>query len=690
MIYNKSHAISHAFFMAALRIFVVLLLALVYVTFGELKVASDGSVCANMCSGHGECIDYSCHCYLGYHGDSCSITFGDENNLVPILTAGHFNVTRKNFTSTINKYASVGILIGFSSYKCFKCIRAEPDYKLIAARLNTMQIPFGRADVDNMKAIAKENAITELPSLVYFRKNVAIRYNGYTSESAVINFIKKLTGPPIVKLDSLESVHKFIESRKEEMYSPATLIVIGFFSDYTGIEEDDYDDFVQTAKDLQSKEDIYFGVVIKSSIVDHYKKSLKLIDRTPSVYVIGETGIPHTINIDEFSDTKIGLNEWIIAQSIPIVGKLTPYNFQLYEKINKPMILLFLNLTEDNEKQITSNGGDIAVAGKSGGILNELLMIEFKLAAIDMGDKMNFVYLDGMIYEDKMRALGLYGGAERLPSIAVNARGGIQAPFPEEYGINKQTIVQFCADFLTGKIKSANDAKELAKRALQSATPISQKNKAIRQKRKEYSKDAKRGVSEQFGDGAEGDDAIAVVTLKNFEEICLDEDKDVVLLLYAKECESCFHFAVYFKRMAARFKNLTSPSLVIARMDITNQSPPAHLNLLQGNLPELVMLPAGAKYAPWAYYSGVGKVQEMMYWVRDQAAIPFELPNLPHLTEANRKLYKEQIREREIGREKQREEEAEAMLKEDEARRQYELKRNAINSESDSTTDGEF
>ena len=84
-----------------------------------LTEAPDGSVCFNNCSGHGRCEDYTCYCDLGYVGDDCSHTFAaDEENIVPILTAGDFNLTRKNFTSALIKHKYV--LVGFSSPTCHK------------------------------------------------------------------------------------------------------------------------------------------------------------------------------------------------------------------------------------------------------------------------------------------------------------------------------------------------------------------------------------------------------------------------------------------------------------------------------------------------------------------------------------------------------------------------------------------
>lgn len=181
-----------------------------------------------------------------------------------------------------------------------------------------------------------------------------------------------------------------------------------------------------------------------------------------------------------------------------------------------------------------------------------------------------------------------------------------------------------------------------------------------------------RGVAEAFDPAFDERGLVAVVTPWNFEEVVLQEDVDVVLLLHARGCEPCAHFAVFFKRVAERFADLAVPSLRIARMDVTEATPPARLNLLgHGNLPSLVMLPAFGKHEPWSFYSGVGKPQEIMRWVAAQAAVPFTLPNLPHLTEEQKVLYKEQIREREEYLDARAREEREQSQREEEAQMKF-------------------
>lgn len=654
---------------------VVLTILLLFICGTEgLVEAPDGSVCFNNCNGHGECIDYSCHCYTGYVGDDCGTTFAQSENLVPILTAGHFNVTKKNITQTLGKHKH--ILLGFSSYSCHKCIQVEPEYVKIAEEMKKRKIPFARANADSMKSITLEFGAQSLPSLVYVHKLKPTLYKGVHSVAAVTQYIDKQTGPPLTKLNTVEAVYEFFYARKQPRFAVSTIMAVGFFSQHDDIEEDDYEDFLEVAKDLQSNEDIYFGVVTSKAVAKHFKAN-KTIDRTPSLVIYGEDEQFHSINMDELYGERSSMKEWLLKQAIPLVGKMTPLNFALYEKLNMPMLMMFLDLREEMQ---SAEPGRI-IGGKSGGILNEILLDEMRAAAKEHVERILFVYLDGNLYEDQMRSLGLYGGKERLPSLAFNTRDRTQAPFPEELSINKDTILQFCADFISGKIKSVADSKEMAKKALQRVTPLDTRNQA---QRKEVRKapEVVQGVSEQWGDGITGDKAAIQVTETNFNEIVMNEEKDVVLLLHAKNCETCSHFNVYFKRMAQRFKDLAIPSLVIAQMDVTTVSPPAEYNMMVGSLPLLLMVPANAKYPPWTYFSGVGKVQAMMKWIQQHASITFTLPNLPHLTEEQRVAYKQQVREREEHLEKKRLEEKKAMEEEDRAQKEFARRKRKMKKDS--------
>ena len=47
---------------------------------------------------------------------------------------------------------------------------------------------------------------------------------------------------------------------RNSKYSIATVLVIGFFADPDGVEEDEFEDFLEVASDFRTKEDVYFAV----------------------------------------------------------------------------------------------------------------------------------------------------------------------------------------------------------------------------------------------------------------------------------------------------------------------------------------------------------------------------------------------------------------------------------------------
>ena len=103
---------------------------------------------------------------------------------------------------------------------------------------------------------------------------------------------------------------------------------MGFFSDHTELEEDDFEDFVEVARSMKTAEDIYFACVLDEDVADHFKKT-KLIDRTPSFLLVDDRGEYQTINANELNDGEggalavAGIADWIRHKAVPTVGHLT-------------------------------------------------------------------------------------------------------------------------------------------------------------------------------------------------------------------------------------------------------------------------------------------------------------------------------------------------------------------------------
>ena len=375
-----------------------LILLLLFLS-GYGEDSPDGSVCFNKCSGHGSCIDYSCHCFIGYSGsypplsiashllvlgDDCSVSFVREGDpVIPVLGAGHMNLSSTNFTSVINRNKLA--LVGFSSRKCHKCIAVEAEYHRISEYLRERKVLFARADADNLKSMSAKFGVSTLPSLVVFVKGRPYPYKGAQTLAAIQAFLEKITSSPFRALDSVEEIDRFIASNRSETMHIRSVNVVAFFRDASSMEEDEFDEFREVAKRLQFTLDIHFAVVTKPSVSRLFIER-RVIDRTPSLLLTSE-GATYTVNFNEL-DIVTGLQHWVETRSIPLVAKLDEQNFLLYERVGLPMLLMFLDLADE---QLSNSPG--LVGGQTGGVLNEVLIQELRATAKEHVGRLFFAYL---------------------------------------------------------------------------------------------------------------------------------------------------------------------------------------------------------------------------------------------------------------------------------------------------------
>jgi len=264
------------------------------------RVASDEAqtltgVCFNGCTGHGTCTNFVCACDIGWFGDDCRHSFaassGDtEATIVPILGAGDYNLTSKNFSKAVQRKGYT--LVGFSNHHCHKCIMHERVYAATHSKLQALGVPFARANSEPFRTQLQELNIHEMPALVLYKKGKANPYVWTHSTEAIIAWVKKQLAPAVTPLASVNDVLAFtdqltlekgsndkkalsaskvgssatdvVESveamadgtiRREDdseaaqnaqqqfHHPPGSCTVVGFFSDPEGIEEDEYQEF---------------------------------------------------------------------------------------------------------------------------------------------------------------------------------------------------------------------------------------------------------------------------------------------------------------------------------------------------------------------------------------------------------------------------------------------------------------
>ena len=624
------------------------------------RALEEGKVCFNGCSGHGACSNFICTCDPGWHGDDCSHSLIGGNATVHTLTAGHFNVTAKNFSKLLKKFDVA--VVAFGSRACLRCVGAEQAYAAAAPGLKALGVPLARADADVpfFRELLQELQLGSMPQVVAYRRSHAAPFTGAHAPDALVAFARKLKGEAAPRLTTLNAALRFlgvaedaralkarlslraetgvVESDVNDTVPPNAARVLGLFADAAGVEADESAEFDTAASERRSRHDVYFARIddeqVARALVDG-----GFADRTPSVLVANDDVVSHVL--DDAPD--VGLGPWVDAETLPGVGELTPQNFARYEVLNRPMLLLFLDLQGHDR--------NTELGGLSGGVPNRDLVEEFRQVRRDESfrDRVAFAYVDGVAQEDRMKSLGLFGGVRRLPAVAVNAKeDGVIAPFPESLPLDRAHLRDFLGAFLGRRLRSKEDADAFA---LQRKDDVfDPKWLPTRKPRKKAPREV-MGRLEHFGvDSVRARqigrvDDVKVLTPENFDEEALAE-KDVCILFHAEGCEKCAALTVYYKKMAERFKALHIPSLVIARFDVTRATPPLD-GLIAGPLPVIVLLPARDKRPPFRFYSGLGKVQPMMKWLQASSDIRFDLPELCHLDPSEIGAYKEQVTARE-------------------------------------------
>ncbi|CAL5324043.1 unnamed protein product [Camellia sinensis] len=116
------------------------------------------------------------------------------------------------------------------------------------------------------------------------------------------------------------------------------------------------------------------------------------------------------------------------------------------------------------------------------------------------------------------------------------------------------------------------------------------------------------------------DGDVKIVVGNNFDEIVLDESKDVLLELYAPWCGHCQALEPIYNKLAKHLKGINS--LVIAKIDgTTNEHPRAKSD----GFPTILFFPAGNKSFDPITFDSDRTVVEFYKFLKKHASIPFKL-----------------------------------------------------------------
>ncbi|KAG5557486.1 hypothetical protein RHGRI_007652 [Rhododendron griersonianum] len=212
---------------------------------------------------------------------------------------------------------------------------------------------------------------------------------------------------------------------------------------------------------------------------------------------------------------------------------------------------------------------------------SENLLPAFQEAAKGFKGKLIFVYVE-MDNEDYGKAVSEYFGVSGdAPRVVAYTGNDDSRKFVLDGDLTLRSIKSFAEDFLEDKLKP-----------FYKSDPIPETN--------------------------DGD--VKIVVGNNFDEIVLDESKDVLLEIYAPWCGHCQALEPIYNKLGKHLRGIDS--LVIAKMDgVTNEHPRA----TPDGFPTLLFFPAGNKSFDPITVDTDRTVVAFYKFLKKHASIPFKL-----------------------------------------------------------------
>jgi len=272
---------------------------------------------------------------------------------------------------------------------------------------------------------------------------------------------------------------------------------------------------------------------------------------------------PGLVLYKSFDDGKDVFTEKFDAEAIrsfakvastPLIGEVGPETYSGYMAAGLPLAYIFAETPEEREQ----------------------FAKELKPLALKHKGVMNFATIDATAFGQHAGNLNLKVGT--WPAFAIQkTEKNEKYPYDQDLKITEKDIGTFVEDFLAGKVDPSIKSE-----------PIPETN----------------------------DGPVTVVVAKNYKDVVIDNDKDVLVEFYAPWCGHCKALAPKYEELGQLYQTDAFSKLVtIAKVDATANDVPDEI---QG-FPTIKLFPAGKKDAP-VDYSGSRTIEDLVQFIKDNGS----------------------------------------------------------------------